>query len=84
MQKHHNKKYRDPPKYSIGQLVWLENEDLFNGHSRNKFSPRFIGLLRIIDLPSPVNVSLELSCEINCIHPTFHIGKIKPYLPPNK
>jgi hypothetical protein len=43
MQKHCDKKHRDPPKYSIGQLVWLDNEDFFNRHSRNKFWPKFIG-----------------------------------------
>ncbi|KAJ1141817.1 hypothetical protein NDU88_008145 [Pleurodeles waltl] len=52
--------------------------DLLN-HT-NKFTPRYYGPFRILQLINPVTVHLHLPRTWR-IHPIFHISQLKPYVP---
>uniref|UniRef100_A0A8C7VPF1 Integrase catalytic domain-containing protein n=1 Tax=Oncorhynchus mykiss TaxID=8022 RepID=A0A8C7VPF1_ONCMY len=65
------------PRYRIGQRVWLSTRDLPLRVECHKQSPCFIGPFPISRVLSSTAVRLVLPRTL-CIHPTFHMSKIKP------
>uniref|UniRef100_A0A8C6M778 Gypsy retrotransposon integrase-like protein 1 n=1 Tax=Nothobranchius furzeri TaxID=105023 RepID=A0A8C6M778_NOTFU len=68
---------RPAPTYSPGQRVWLSSRDVLLKATCRKFSPRFLGPFRVLAVPSPTTVRLELPSSLR-IHPVFHISLVKP------
>uniref|UniRef100_A0A8C6KVM8 Integrase catalytic domain-containing protein n=1 Tax=Nothobranchius furzeri TaxID=105023 RepID=A0A8C6KVM8_NOTFU len=68
---------RPAPDYTPGQEVWLSSKDIPLRATSRKFTPRFIGLFKILEVPTPSTVRLELSCSLK-VHPVFHVSLVKP------
>jgi hypothetical protein len=70
--------------FKEGEMVWLSTQNLKlpEGISK-KLSSRFTGPFRIIEATSPVNYKLELPDEWvkKRVHPVFHVGLLKRYVP---
>uniref|UniRef100_A0A1A8Q170 Integrase catalytic domain-containing protein n=1 Tax=Nothobranchius rachovii TaxID=451742 RepID=A0A1A8Q170_9TELE len=65
------------PDYTPGQEVWLLSKDIPLKDTFRKFTPRFIDPFKILEVPSPSTVRLELPRSLR-IHSVFHISLVKP------
>ncbi|KAJ1201269.1 hypothetical protein NDU88_005082 [Pleurodeles waltl] len=75
-----DKKRRDAPEYHLQDKVLLSSKCLPLRLSQNKFTPRYYGPFRILQLINPVTVRLHLPRTWR-IHPVFHVSQLKPYVP---
>ncbi|KAJ1088498.1 hypothetical protein NDU88_001655 [Pleurodeles waltl] len=80
MKKVADKKRRTTPDYHLQDKVWLSSKFLPSRLSQNKFTPRYYGPFRILQLINPVTVRLHLPHTWK-IHPVFHDSQLKPYVP---
>ncbi|KAJ1150750.1 hypothetical protein NDU88_003539 [Pleurodeles waltl] len=80
MKKVADKKRRTTPDYNPQDKVWLSSKFLPSRLSQNKFTPRYYGPFRILQLLNPVTVRLHLPHTWK-IHPVFHVSQLKPYVP---
>ena len=67
-----------PPKYQIGDKVWLEGRHLRTNQPTTKLAPRRHGPFAIVQVMSPVNYRLELPTQWS-IHDVFHTDLLTPY-----
>ena len=76
-----NKRYYDlrvrSRKYNIGDWVYYYNPRTYRGR-QDKWSRKFSGPYLVIDVTSPVNVTLQRSRKSKSF--IVHIDKVKPYL----
>ncbi|KAK5935669.1 hypothetical protein CgunFtcFv8_021011 [Champsocephalus gunnari] len=72
-----NRRRRPAPPYRPGQRVWLATKNLPLHVMSRKLAPRFVGPFPISKIINPVSVQLRLPRSLK-VHPTFHVGKIKP------
>ena len=47
---------------------------------RGKLNPRYIGPFEILTRIGPIAYKLHLPQELNNVHPTFHVSKLKKFL----
>ncbi|KAJ1132386.1 hypothetical protein NDU88_010700 [Pleurodeles waltl] len=73
-----DKQRREAAVYHIQDKVWLSSKFLPLRLSQNKFTPRYYGPFRILQLINPVTVRLHLPRTWK-IHPVFHVSQLKPY-----
>lgn len=69
---------RRDEKYEIGELAWLDTNDLMIMHEpgKKKLRPRWAGPFKVIRVENELNVELELPAEWR-IHPVIHIARLK-------
>src|SRR5216683_2768951 len=67
-----------PPKWTIGQKVWLDAKNLALPYGTIKLAPRRHGPFKIEKVMSPVVYKLRLPPQWN-IHPVFHASLLTPY-----
>lgn len=67
-----------PPRYVVGQRVWLSTKNIPLRSVSNKLAPKFIGPFKVTKIINPVTVRLSLPPAYRRVHPAFHISKIKP------
>ncbi|XP_053555763.1 carbonic anhydrase 15-like [Bombina bombina] len=80
-QKHYyDLRRRTPPKYAIGDKVWLSTKNLRLQVPSKKLASRFIGPFSVIRIINENAVTLELPPTIK-VHPTLHVSLLKPYRP---
>ena len=72
-----DRRRRPAPPYRPGQRVWLATKNLPLHVMSRKLAPRFVGPFPISKMINPVSVQLRLPRLLK-VHPTFHVGKIKP------
>nr|GEX24148.1 putative reverse transcriptase domain-containing protein [Tanacetum cinerariifolium] len=74
---------RKPLEFSVGDYVLLI-VSLWKGVVRfgkkGKLAPRFVGPFKIIDKVDPVAYHLDFPKELNSVHDTFHMSKLKKCL----
>ncbi|XP_012477666.1 uncharacterized protein LOC105793286 [Gossypium raimondii] len=69
-------------EFLVGDYVFLKVspwEKILRFGRKGKFSPRFIGLYRILKCMGPVAYQLELPLELDQIHDVFHVSKRRRY-----
>ena len=71
-------KYKDTPKYQVGDQVWLEGRHLHTNQPTAKLAPRRHGPFKVVQVMSDVNYCLELPTQWS-IHPVFHTDLLTPY-----
>jgi hypothetical protein len=65
----------DPPKYEVGQKVWLEMENLNIRRPSRKLTEKHIGPYSITEVKSSNAVQLKLPRTIK-IHPVVNVSHI--------
>ena len=70
----------EPPKYQVGDKVWLETENLKLLRPSKKLSEKRIGPYPIIEMKSSNAVQLKLPRSIK-IHPIVNVSHVRPYKP---
>lgn len=79
-----NKKRRDAPEYSKGQLVYLNTKNLNLPKGRaHKLLPKFVGPYLITKVwPNESVCELKLPDELvkRRIHPRFHVNLLRPHI----
>ena len=72
---------RDPPKYEVGQKVWLETENLKLKRPSKKLTEKRVRPCPIVEIKSSNTVQLKLP-QMMKIHPIVSISHIRPYRTP--
>ena len=83
MKEAHDKKGVVNHHYQTGDLVWLSIKHISLRHPslRHKFSPRFIGPVKVLQhSANGSTVLLELPSNLQ-IHPRVSVTLVKPYIP---
>src|ERR1700761_7025424 len=71
-------KYKDTPRYGVGDLVWLDGHNLRTEQPTAKLAPRRHGPFLISRVLSPIIYQLTLPAKWR-IHPVFHTDLLTPY-----
>ena len=70
----------EPPKYQVGDKVWLETENLKLSCPSKKLSEKCIGPYPIVEIKSSNAVQLKLPRTIK-IHLVVNVSHVRPYKP---
>ncbi|GJX17100.1 reverse transcriptase domain-containing protein [Tanacetum coccineum] len=79
-QKSYADKRRKPLEFSVGDYVLIKVspwKGVVRFGKKGKLAPRFVGPFEIIEKVGLVAYLLDLPKELNCIHDTFHVSKLK-------
>ena len=63
--------------FEIGGFVYLEVSPMrgvMRFHTKEKFSPRYVGPFKIIDRRGEVAYQLELPKQLSSVHDVFHVS----------
>ena len=80
MKEQADRRTRPAPTYRVGQRLWLSTKDIPIRGGTRKLAPWYVGLFTVTHVISPPAVRLRLPSTMRCIHPTFHVSRIKPAL----
>ena len=75
--KYADKKRMDPPKFEIGDKVWLL-KGISSKNRKKKLSNQFLGPFKIIKKVSNLAYELDLPQKMRC-HPVFHVSLLEPF-----
>jgi hypothetical protein len=78
MGKYHDKHAKEPPKYSVGDLVMLNGKNLKTRRPSKKLDAKLHGPFKVSKVLSPTAIKLELPSRWR-IHNAFHVSLIEPY-----
>ena len=78
MGKYHDKHAKEPPKYSVGDLVMLNGKNLKTRRPSKKLDVKLHGPFKVSKILSPTAIKLELPSRWR-IHNAFHVSLIEPY-----
>ena len=69
---------RHEERYEIGDVAWLDTNDLFimNQAGAKKLRARWAGPFKVLSVEGDLNVTLDLPSQWR-IHPTIHIARLK-------
>src|ERR1700676_1901164 len=68
-----------PPEYTKGDKVWLDAENITTTRPTKKFDDKWFGPFPIDKVISPTAYRLKLTRNFQCIHPVFHVTKLRPF-----
>ena len=72
-------RHRRPASFAIGDAVLLSTEGLQLRDGSNKLCSRFIGPFEVTEVINANAYKLKLPPQLQALHPTFNIEKLKPY-----
>jgi hypothetical protein len=75
MGKYHDRRAKEPPKYSVGDLVMLNGKNLKTRRPSRKLDAKLHGPFKVSKVLSPTAIKLELPSRWH-IH---HVSLIEPY-----
>ena len=67
-------------EFQVGDQVWLSTQNI-NLIGSRKLKPKFIGPFLVLERIGHVAYHLKLPPSMDRIHPTFHVGLLKCYIP---
>jgi len=71
--------HRRPAVFAVGDSVLLSTDGLQLRQGTNKLCSRYIGPFEVIEVINPNAYKLKLPPQLQALHPTFNIEKLKPY-----
>ena len=74
-----NASRRDVPTLAVGDMVLLTVDGLTLRHFNNKLCARYIGPFAVTAVVNANAYQLALPPQLQALHPTFNIDKLKPY-----
>lgn len=78
-QQHFANRLRLPsPKFTVGQRVWLNAQNIRVARPARKLADRRLGPFEIEAVVSPVAFRLKLTPELRSLHPVFHSSLLEP------
>jgi hypothetical protein len=78
MGKYHDRHAKEPPKYSVGDLVMLHGKNLKPRRPSRNLDAKLHGPFNVLKVRSPTAIQLELPNRWR-IHNAFHVSLIEPY-----
>lgn len=78
MKKYANKRRRNAPDYTEGQLVMLNAKNVKTKRPSKKLDRKMLGPFRVEKVVSPTALRLQLPPQWR-IHPVFHVSLIEPF-----
>ena len=72
-------RHRRPAAFAVGDAALLSTEGLQLRNGSNKLCSRFIGPFEVIEVVNANAYKLKLPPQLQALHPTFNIDKLKPY-----
>ena len=72
-------RHRRPAAFAVGDAVLLSTEGLQLRDGSNKLCSRFVGPFEVIEIVNANAYKLKLPPQLQALHPTFNIEKLKPY-----
>jgi hypothetical protein len=78
MEKYHDRHAKEPPKYSVGDLVMLHGKILKTRRPSRKLDAKLHGPVKVWKVLSLTTIKLELENRWR-FHNAFHVSLIEPY-----
>jgi hypothetical protein len=75
---YYNHHHGPTPQYAIGDRVFLDVSDLWTTRSSQKLTHHFVGHYSVKCQVGMHTYELRLPPSMSCIHPVFHVVKLKP------
>ena len=72
-------RHRRQAAFAVGDFVLLSTEGLQLRQGSNKLCSRFVGPFKVIEVVNANAYKLDLPPQLQALHPTFNIEKLKPY-----
>lgn len=72
-------RHRRHAAFAVGDAALLSTEGLELRNGSNKLCSRFIGPFEVIEVVNANAYKLKLPPQLQALHPTFNIDKLKPY-----
>ena len=72
-------RHRRHAAFAVGDAALLSTEGLQLRNGSNKLCSRFIGPFEVIEVVNANAYKLKLPPQLQALHPTFNIEKLKPY-----
>ena len=72
-------RHRRHAAFAVGDAALLSTEGLQLRNGSNKLCSRFIGPFEVIEVVNANAYKLKLPPQLQALHPTFNIDKLKPY-----
>ena len=69
------------PNFQVGDLVWLDSQNIWTRRPSKKLDCRHLGLFPILEKISSHAVQLGLPLALRRIHPVFHVSLLQPTNP---
>ena len=77
-EKHANRHRSPPPRYQVGDLVFVNAKNIKTKRPSKKLDWKNLGPFRISKIISSHNYLLELPSNLKSIHPVFHTCLLRP------
>jgi hypothetical protein len=76
-----NSRRTPPPNYEIGQLVYVDAENINTTRPTRKLAERFLGPFPIAGRAGPQSFQISFPKHLRGIHPVFHVSQLEPAYP---
>jgi hypothetical protein len=78
MVQYYDRHHGPTPQYEVGNCIFLDASDLRTTRPSHKLAHRFVGPYSVKRKVGTHTYELRLPPSMSCIHPVFHVVKLKP------